>query len=417
MNPRRLLTRFVICLFSALASLSAQADDRPDLYLISIGVEPGLTAEGKLDPYARDAQFVGRTFEAAKPLYGNVNQTILGGRNATAEGVKQALADVSGKVRPQDIVIVFFSAHGGTSPETGYGVSLYKTGNRKDPWGGLQGSDLVPAFNGMKGRVVVFVDTCGAAGIIPARGQGSTRVNYVTACEADATSAGSGDSVAYPHGFFVVALVEALRGLGDKNGDGIVTVREVEDYLPSRASSMADQTAVLHRNRLVEDVPLTQPESPMKEPFNLDGKRNPFGLPDIEDPISREVRQFAATARFPGNSDDPNAEAWNDRVVAGKPDVIDGTWQSRWKIGDGEWATGMARIRTVEDRIYILYSDSGSKYLIEARKGNNGRLIGRYSNVNVPGDTTPWVGRMVAPDRIDGVWAGGRWDFRRKLAE
>jgi hypothetical protein len=417
MNPRLLFTRFAICLFSAFASLTAQADDKPDLYLISIGVEPGLTAEGKLDPYARDAQFVGRTFEEAKPLYGSVNQTILGGRNATAEGVKQALADVSSKVRSQDVVVVFFSAHGGTSAETGYGVSLFKAGNRKDPWGGMQGSDLVPAFNGMKGRVIVFLDTCGAAGIIPARGQGSPRVSYLTACEADATSAGSGESVACPHGFFVVALVEALRGLGDKNGDGIVTVREVEDYLPSRASEMADQTAVLRRNRLVEDIPLTQPETPMTKPFELYGKRNPFGLPDIEDPINREVREFAATARFPGDADDPNAEAWNRRVVTGNPDVIDGTWQSRWRTGDGEWVTGMARIRTVEDRVYILFSNLGSKYLIEAKKGVNGRLVGRYSNVNEPGDTTPWVGRMVAPDRIDGVWTGGRWDFRRKLTE
>jgi len=44
------------------------------------------------------------------------------------------------------------------------------------------------------------------------------------------------------------------------------------------------------------------------------------------------------------------------------------------------------------------------------------RLVGRYLNLDTPSDSTPWVGLIVGGERIDGQWAMGRWDLRRKLA-
>src|SRR5690349_5762061 len=40
-----------------------------DLYVLSIGVEPNLTAAGKRDPYAGDARFVREALARAEPLY------------------------------------------------------------------------------------------------------------------------------------------------------------------------------------------------------------------------------------------------------------------------------------------------------------------------------------------------------------
>jgi hypothetical protein len=63
------------------------------------------------------------------------------------------------------------------------------------------------------------------------------------------------------------------------------------------------------------------------------------------------------------------------------------------------------------DKVFMLYRDAGT-YLFEGtRRGD--RVIGRYTNVNNPGDSSPWVGVIVNPYRIDGHWGRGRWDFRR----
>jgi hypothetical protein len=43
------------------------------------------------------------------------------------------------------------------------------------------------------------------------------------------------------------------------------------------------------------------------------------------------------------------------------------------------------------------------------------RLTGRYHAVDQPRDTGPCVFRIVGPDRLDGSWPSGRWDFRRRL--
>jgi hypothetical protein len=79
------------------------------------------------------------------------------------------------------------------------------------------------------------------------------------------------------------------------------------------------------------------------------------------------------------------------------------------------WITGVAKVRSVGDRVFILHSDKTNVYLMEARREGKNRLVGRYVNTNIPEDTSPWVGVIVDDERIDGIWRFGRWDLRRKL--
>jgi hypothetical protein len=55
-------------------------------------------------------------------------------------------------------------------------------------------------------------------------------------------------------------------------------------------------------------------------------------------------------------------------------------------------------------------------YLIELRRAGDDLLVGRYKNLTIASDSTPWVGGIISPERIDGRWAGGRWDLRRRLS-
>ena len=148
-----------------------------------------------------------------------------------------------------------------------------------------------------------------------------------------------------------------------------------------------------------------------------DQRRNPFGVEDVPDPYGEDVKQFAAAARLPGGPNDKNAAQWVRTVTEARTNGIDGEWAGRWEAG-----VGVARIKTVRGRVYVLYTDKegqfqGRSWLLEAvREGN--RLVGRWHQVGNPGDTGPYVGLIVNDERIDGMWGGGdggRWDFRRRL--
>ena len=150
-----------------------------------------------------------------------------------------------------------------------------------------------------------------------------------------------------------------------------------------------------------------------------DKARNPFGVKDVPDPDGEDVKAFAEKVKLSGGADDENAKLWTDKTVKGTPKSLDSEWASRWNGGSAgtEWIDGTAEVKSVGDRVYILYKDKTGSYLIDAKREKKDRLVGRYVSVDQPGDSSPWVGQIVNQERIDGEWTMGRWDLRRKLAD
>lgn len=392
-----------------------------DLYVLTIGVEPKLTNRGKNDPYARDAGHIAESLAAAKPFYQQIHRTVLGGAEATPAAVTNALRRITGKVGANDVLFVHFSTHGNWEAKGGFTFSLI--GQKPPPvWAELDGREVVRMLGAIPGRAILSLDTCAAEGIIPAQPKNVTpRVSYLVACGKQESSVGNGDSVKRPHGVYVAAFCEALAGRADTNRDGTVTWGEVVDWLPQRTAGVnPEQHAAFRLPPDMRNLPLGKVESapiatgsPGKPPLIAEGARNPFGLPDVEHPFGPAVKEFIQGTRLAGSDADENAPAWT-AVAAPGAASIDGQWASRWK-DTGDWTTGRATIRTKGDRIYILYRDSGGRYLFELRygQGNTQRLVGRYVNLGDEDDNGPWVGRIIGNDRIDGKWNGGRWDFRR----
>lgn len=137
--------------------------------------------------------------------------------------------------------------------------------------------------------------------------------------------------------------------------------------------------------------------------------RNPFAVADVPDPTGADVTDFAAAVPAAVSADDDNAVAWV--AIATSSDGLEGAWSSRWRTGDGDWEQGVATVRRANGRVFILYKDAGT-YLFEAEERGD-LLVGRFANVATPTATSPWLGRVVTPYRIDGYWRGGRWDLRR----
>ncbi len=172
----------------------------------------------------------------------------------------------------------------------------------------------------------------------------------------------------------------------------------------------------------------TEPDPPAADPEPKTGApkqaRNPFGMEDIaEDFFGDQLQEWAAGVELSGGGDDPNAQAWASPSGQSAFGSIDGEWTGRWSESgkDGQpWMIGSATIRNVGDRVFFHYrsENQGDEYLCETlREGD--RLVGTYVNVDpfMSDDNGPWVGLIVGPDRIDGAWFNGRWDFRRVAAE
>jgi hypothetical protein len=148
--------------------------------------------------------------------------------------------------------------------------------------------------------------------------------------------------------------------------------------------------------------------------------RNPFGLPDVNSPDGRDVMQLAERMRMPGGPDDRNAPQWSEAATSGHQDSLDGTWYSRWDAG----TSGTATVRVIGDRFYAMYSNlsgrlAGRTWLLEAIILPDNRLAGRWVQIGNSRDTGPFIGLVVSPERIDGIWSPrmtDRWDFRRRLA-
>lgn len=156
----------------------------------------------------------------------------------------------------------------------------------------------------------------------------------------------------------------------------------------------------------------------------VDKIRNPYGVMDVPDPFDRQVEEFAATVILDGAANDENASVWFRGTKQEMDDTIEGQWCSRWSGGPDptipndtkeKWKPGRGEAKLVGDRIYFLFDwDNGARRgLIEARRTEPDRLIGKYINLTSPEIKVPWVGIVVNDQRIDGRHAGGRLDFRR----
>jgi uncharacterized caspase-like protein len=163
-----------------------------------------------------------------------------------------------------DMVIIYLAGHGATERDTtspdGDGLEKYILPNNADPKDlystAMPMSEVARIFNRISSERLVFIsDTCysGASGgrTIPVLGaranvsgtfldrlsQGKGRV-ILTASDANEVSVEKDE---LKHGVFTYYLLEALRGPGDTDKDGVITVDEVYRYVSMKVPQATGQ--------------------------------------------------------------------------------------------------------------------------------------------------------------------------------
>ena len=170
-------------------------------------------------------------------------------RQATRANLLRAMAAVADQARTGDTVIAAWSGHGADPRMSGQWLFCTADGflsaNEVRTW--------VVNLTRKGARVVLILDTCHAAAV-------NLRVDGAVVLAACGASEGSsdGDPIALRNnGLFTRVLLEALRGQADRNGDGIVTLDEVMDYVTRHLAQLD------HRQRpeilRLDSTPITLP--------------------------------------------------------------------------------------------------------------------------------------------------------------
>jgi hypothetical protein len=224
-----------------------------NLYLLSIGVGKYRDSRYNLSFAAQDAQAIAAALQSQKgKQYGSVYATVLTDEKATVASIRQALTRLK-SAAPADTVMVFLSGHGVLSRDRVYfashGLDTSRVESTCLPW-----SEAVQTLSSIYAHKMVFTDICRSGSglgelqltndrLIEATNQqlqnADQRAGVVlfTACQGEEVSF---EDAAEKQGAFALALLEALRGRADTDGDGAVTLAEMLAYVPGRVSGLAD---------------------------------------------------------------------------------------------------------------------------------------------------------------------------------
>jgi hypothetical protein len=244
-------------------------DKRGTLYILAIGVSkyPGVPNKD-LAFTGNDATAFAETMEQRLgALHTKVVRRVLVNESTsdgmpTRANIIDALG-ILGDSKPNDTVAVFLAGHGDNDgPNYRFVPTDVAMAN-----GTIRPSSVVPwyaieeAIDGAKGRRLLFIDTCHAAGAYNERlGNAAYYANIL------AYSSARWDQVAFEssklgHGFFTEAIVEGLAGKADASGGGRVDTAQLNAYLQARVRELAkaigkEQDPQFFKGRDAEDYTL-----------------------------------------------------------------------------------------------------------------------------------------------------------------
>lgn len=207
-----------------LLCLAAQALEAQNHYLVSVGIGDYPGEESDLRTFASDAKGIARLYRKNN----NAKVVLLTNSNAASTRIKAAAEGLFKKAERDDIVVLFFSGHGYPG-----GFATY------DDY--LSYSEVLGLFDDCKAKnKMVFAEACYSGDM-----RGDNRIGHVNPRNNVMMFLSSRpDEYSYErsdmrNGIFVSCLIRALKGGADKNGDRIITARELFDSVSMNVKELS----------------------------------------------------------------------------------------------------------------------------------------------------------------------------------
>lgn len=235
-------------------------EDKPKLYLVTIGINKYKNAKYNLNYAQADADGVEKAIKTnSGSLFKEVVPYNIRNDKAVKATILATLDDIKKKSLQQDVLIVYYAGHGVmTQGENGEFyivphdiIQLYgKDDILKDK--GISATMLKQYAQEINAQKQVFIlDACQSAGAletVAVRGAAeekaiaqlarSTGTFWITATGSDQFAT---EFEKLGHGIFTYALLDGINGAGDANGDKKLTVRELSTFIENKVPELSEK--------------------------------------------------------------------------------------------------------------------------------------------------------------------------------
>lgn len=221
---KNILAIFFVLVFSVPLEHAA----KPKAWLLMMSVNSAETREE--DRYVPEALAISKSFQNGLAPFYDIQERHLYYEDCTRSNCLTALKHLS--PAQKDLVIVYVGCHGREVKDKGFG---YYTSDGK-----VFASEVREILNKLNAPVLLIVDTCHSGALL--NEQFSETISVICSCLSK-EYAGTWE--------LTVALLEALEGKADYDGDGIVDLEELRKYVVERLPELAGkQHPVLSKDSL-----------------------------------------------------------------------------------------------------------------------------------------------------------------------
>jgi len=220
-------------LASGLACGSLHAQEKPDLFVLSVGIDRYQAPTNGLRGCVNDATDMARVLRGQQgKKFARVDAVTLTDAAASKSAIAKGLKDLEGKGRPGDWCVLVLSGHGGIRRNQ---WDFLTQDNKAMSDATILGTADRLAGSGKK--VAVIIDACHAGVLRYAAGRVLNRhtdpdkggIILMVSSMPDQLSSALGSYSA-----FARAVEDGLEGLADYDGDGVVTLKELRRFTYNR---------------------------------------------------------------------------------------------------------------------------------------------------------------------------------------
>lgn len=226
--------------------------------LFAVGISDYKRTDLKLNFAHRDAQAFAQAWKSqVGGLYSDVEARVLVDAEASAANIRDGMDWLKGSVQPQDLAVLFISAHGAADEEGGFYIATHEFDLNRLNTTGIPSTDVIRLVEGLRCKVMVFLDTCHAGGMLNASGSRADGFRDLASEQVGAmmfaSSSPGGLSQEVPaskHGAFTKAILDTLADKSSYDDDSLLTPFDMPSQLDRRVRKLTN-----NQQRPVNKIP------------------------------------------------------------------------------------------------------------------------------------------------------------------
>jgi uncharacterized caspase-like protein len=198
----------------------------------------------------RDAKSIGEMFSKQEgKIYKRVVVKQLINREANRINILKALSWIEQEVTQRDVAIIFMAGHGVNDAKNNY-YFLAHDSSKELRLTAIKWDEIRDTITSLPSKVILLADTCHSGNIM-----GSSKKRDITSAIKSIVESGTGSIImtastgrgysienrSWGHGAFTKALLEGIdEARADYNGNGEISIKEIDLYVTDRVKSLTD---------------------------------------------------------------------------------------------------------------------------------------------------------------------------------